>query len=329
MEINNMGIPWTVNDISFLKNNFGKIPIDKMAVELNRSGVSIDHKLSILRAAGEISGATLRPNGFSKEEIEILKEKYPNGGTREVQKYINRDKESIMTKAKRLGLKREAGFRRNKLNLDYLINPNTPQAAYILGLLWADGCIYVEGFMRRVVLTLVDNDFSEIAHLFNEWHFNVIDHPKHKTWQVCYMARLYHREFGDFLINHGYYLKSQCSPTKILNKIPEPIRHYFYRGWFDGDGNNTVLVNRHVICIAGGYDQDWSDVINLCTKMNLNHRITKIINKNTDNKGSVINISNIDSCYRFLKYIYSGEAFGLSRKYNNYVEFCKKYNLEK
>ena len=63
--------------------------------------------------------------------------------------------------------------------------------------------------------------------------------------------------------------------------------------------------------------------------MNLNHRITKIINKNTDNKGSVINISNIDSCYRFLKYIYSGEAFGLSRKYNNYVEFCKKYNLEK
>lgn len=323
-----MGIDWTQEELDYLKNNYDKVYISDIATKLCRTNSSIEHKIDRLRINGEINKKRFSKIHFSNEEIDILKDKFPNGGTKEVQRYIKRSKESIMEKAKCLGIKRQMGFRRNKLNLDYLINPNTAQAAYILGLLWADGCIYVGGFMRRITLTLIDTDFSEVANLFNGWYINVINNSKYKTWQVCYMARLYHREFGDFLIENGYYLKSQCSPTKILNKIPENFKHYFFRGLFDGDGCNTTLIDRHVICIAGAYNQNWIDVENLCKQIDSKYKIIQSISKD-DNKGSIINISGLNSCYNFMKYIYSGEILGLSRKYNNYVAFCNKYDLVK
>jgi len=41
----------------------------------------------------------------------------------------------------------------------------------------------------------------------------------------------------DFLSENNYKEKSYVSATKILNKIPNNLKKYFFRGYFDGDGS--------------------------------------------------------------------------------------------
>lgn len=254
-------------------------------------------------------------NLYTDNDLAIIRQHYPAGGTRAVQHFIKRSEHSIRHKAKELGV--TTTCRLNKLDLSHLMDVRSERAAYVLGLIWGDGTLNKRSYHLSV--TMNADDFAEVAHLFDGWCFRAIC-PKQRTWRVSYQASLSHKVFHSFLSGMGYLDKSKGSPDLIIAHIPEVYRHGFFRGWFDADGHNNSLMRvQDNVCIAGSWAQDWSALRTLVAKLGIHGRVEQ--QKNKRGRGSVFRIHGKQSVLRFFKHIYSGERFGLSRKRANYDRY--------
>ena len=128
----------------------------------------------------------------------------------------------------------------------------------------------------------------------------------------------------NFLIEHDFDKKSYMSADKILSKIPDELKHYFFRGLIDGDGcfyyykpeNGSTL---RQFALASSYEQDWSYFEKLCKEKNIKYNIKRTIGKNSSS--SVIRITNKDGILKLGEYIYKDlheDNIGLIRKYEKY-----------
>lgn len=212
-------------------------------------------------------------------------------------------------------------LRMNKINIkdnwnlydvqpSIFLNIKSPEVAYVLGFLWADGHL---GNSNKI---LIDNKRSDVENIQNVFY-------KTGEWKVSFLnrenkspsAQLYtiNEILYNFLLENDYGAKSKKSPCKILNKIPDNIKKYFFRGWFDGDGSISKS-KYYNISIAGSYSQDWSALENLSLKIFSKGRINKTKTKK-GHKSSSFLLSGI-SAKRFLDYIYKDyDEIGLDRKY--------------
>ncbi len=50
------------------------------------------------------------------------------------------------------------------------------------------------------------------------------------------LIRINDKYIKEFLLENDFDKKSLLSPTKVLSKIPDELKHYFFRGLIDGDG---------------------------------------------------------------------------------------------
>lgn len=256
---------------------------------------------------------------YTQQEIDILKKYYPEGGCDEVQKYIKRTNDSIRHKSQSLGVTRTEGFHFSKLNFDDFIINISPQSAYILGIIWGDGCVQWESNQRRysIRLTIKESDFDNIKNMFDR--FTVYKAPKRKeSWKQCIIACVNHKIFATFLKENDYLIKSHASPDKILSKIPDNLKHYFFRGWFDADGsNNGLLKGIYVLIMAGSFNQDWNALESVCENLDINYKIRRVINPN-GNKYSTLSFYQYNQVLKFRDYLYQGEQYGLKRKRDNF-----------
>lgn len=255
---------------------------------------------------------------YTKEEIEILRKYYPCGGCKEVQKHIIRTNDSIRHKAKSLDITRIEGFRCSKVDFSWLINMETCNAAYVLGLIWGDGCIQSDGKRHySISITLNEKDFEEVKHLFVGFHVYKIKKQKN-TWKQCFAAQIGHKKLYEFLYKYDYKIKSLTSPEKILSRLPEYLRGDFIRGWFDADGCSVSLAkNRGIIDIAGSYNQDWFILEKICLEKDIKYTIKRQIAKN--GRGSRFSITGYKNIFKFAKLIYNGNQEFLKRKYLNFI----------
>lgn len=112
--------------------------------------------------------------------------------------------------------------------------------AYALGFLWADGHVSLRG---RVSLGIVSADANDIINTFDKtgrWHKYFY---QQKHWQPQTTIAIQNKALATILINFDYRQKSFINPTKILEVIPEELKHYWYRGYWDGDGNFNLGKN--------------------------------------------------------------------------------------
>lgn len=208
----------------------------------------------------------------------------------------------------------------NTEDLSSLINITDPFVSYMLGFLWADGHVNKRNF--QVFLKIVSKDFDEIKDRWlataQSWKYQILDRS-HEGRQSQALVSIYHKIFHAFLVQCGYIFKSGDSADDILGVIPKNLRHYWWRGYFDGDGCFSVSRSRFQLGISGCYDQDWTFFDKLAIELNVTYGIDRRCN---EKRGvSAISIGNEASIRRFMEYIYQGESFGLSRKRNNYREF--------
>lgn len=255
---------------------------------------------------------------YNEIEIKLLREHYPIGGTDRVQKFINRSSDSIRHKAKSLLIKVNDDFKLSKINLDDLIDPVTPQSAYVLGILWGDGTLHWNKLQRsyRISLTLIEDDFNDINELFARFHFSRIKKRK-ASWRQCICATICHKKFAQFLKDHDFLTKSKSSPTKILEVIPNQNKHYFFRGWFDADGsNNEIKKGKYTITISGSFGQDWESLEQICEKLNVKYKIYRM--KWKTSKYSAFSVCGYNNIMRFFTYLYNGVSMGMSRKFKNF-----------
>lgn len=274
---------------------------------------------------------------ITENEINFIKDNYTENGAIFCSKALNIKRQRVsyiancILKIKlspKLKLHYSSIAATNKPYDKYSVNPTqffniqSPEIAYILGILWADGHVQVHFNHKnhphyRVTLSTTYPDIDEILPTFlktGKWsvYEKKTYNKKHKR---AFGINTSNRPLTEFLISKDYKTKSWDSADKILKEIPEHLQHYWFRGLVDGDAH----IAKDCITIYSGYEQNWSYIETLCHKLNIRYSINRRI-RNCGGSGE-ITIRKKQGLKTFLDYIYQNredDKMGLSRKYYHY-----------
>ncbi len=266
---------------------------------------------------------------WTSDKIKFLKENYPQKGSRFCAEYLNISENCVRVCACNLKIK----YKMPNSNKIYLDRISTPEFAYLLGFLWADGCVSNHKSTKNLVRChILNSDGEALKNIFlntGEWKITKV---QKKTGKLQMHFEVYDKNFADFLKENDYKIKSVASPNKILSTIPDNLKHYFWRGYFDGDGCMFVDKKHHSAGICGNIDMCWSDLEELLKSLNIQYSLRKV--KTKCGNSSQLSIGDRISVLNFGKYIYqnySKEQLGLKRKFTKFVEIINKIssNIER
>ncbi len=265
----------------------------------------------------------MRHQKLTKRDIKFLIKNYSTLGPKECAKKLNHKSWMYLSKvAQKLQLKRNKDLMNkskswNQVKMKPFNNITSPYICYILGFIWADG--YVSSTKNRVAVSFNIKDLTDLKPIL----------LKHIPFHIHFAKRNGQPGFSindlslrSFLKENDYLIKSLATPSKILSKIPKSLQHYFFRGYFDGDGCFTNITTCPTINFVGSYNQNWNDIFNIIK--NITNHQPKILRRNDDKRGhksSVIYFYGKDRIKKFLDYLYKGESIGLSRKRERYEKF--------
>lgn len=267
---------------------------------------------------------------YTREDIEFLKEFYPKFGVKYCANALGRTTGAIASRCSLLSVKlnketlsrlnREAqdtyqASRSNEdfnVNLEHFLNIQSPEVVYFLGFLWADGYIVKQEIRLSILKTDMDN-IKNTLNKFGKWNF--YERVRGDDKPTC-TASTNNRRIYDFLVSKDFKEKSGASADKILEVIPDNLKHYFFRGLIDGDGH----IRNKGITIGSCYQQDWGYVTRLTERLGIASYIYRI--RRDKSKSSSLDINGIHAL-NFCKYIYQGveqDEIGLTRKYNSFFK---------
>ena len=260
---------------------------------------------------------------WNEDEINFLTKEYPLTDRYHCSDVLGIPVEQIVYKIRVLNLKKE-----KSLNYTEFENITNSYTAYILGFMWADGHVTNDG--RHFNIGGVKEDIDEIESLFfklGNWGKSIQDRSKN-GWKTAVYLIGSNKEIYDFLIEHDYGKKSKISADKILSKIPNDLKHYFFRGLIDGDGSFYYKDYTRQFALTSSYEQDWFYFEKLCNELEIKFKVRHVtnINKKTnkENKSSIIRILGKE-IIKLGEYIYQGDDFGLSRKLIKYKKIKESY----
>lgn len=182
---------------------------------------------------------------YTEKEKEILNLNYPLYGPLYCSKLLNRDQNAIYAQAKRMGLKKIGHDKHpsmQKINPEQFWNISSPEVAYFLGYFWADGnIIYKKNKtcnMYKIAFEITSQDASDIMPVMKSLgNWSILTRKRKSNWKETTIFSTNSKDLYNFLFKHDYKTKSFSEPTKILSKIPENLKPYWWRGFFDGDGS--------------------------------------------------------------------------------------------
>lgn len=234
--------------------------------------------------------------------------------------------------------------RKYKINDNFFEKIDTEVKAYILGLMYADGCVYSnknqtkyakldlksdDKYLLEIIAKEMNNECPIKTHTYNrKEYFSYQD----KTYEFVHsMSRLQMRsdKVVDDLIKLG------CSPKKTFNImfpsnniVPKDLLRHFIRGYFDGDGSisyserksnsKTRNIYLHfILTFTGTYDFISS------TKKYINDNVVNFtgdIRSRWDNNKNnyTLSIDGNDIIQKILDWIYEDSHIYLKRKYEKY-----------
>lgn len=257
------------------------------------------------------------------KELEII-DKYINGmSINKLSKEYKLDWHFI----ERILIKNNITIRKQyKINENYFDLIDTPNKAYILGFLYADGCNSSNYNKKRycVTITLQSSDSQILYDIKNEIgyeapiKFREYDGCERVTLDICnkHMVLKLH-EFG-------------LIPNKTLTlKFPEwlnkDLYSHFIRGYFDGDGcitsNNRKVSPQLAASIVSTTDMCKSIADVVFNKCNAMAHIYDVGHEKCNNTIKTFMLTGNLQCKRFLNYIYQDADLKLLRKYQKYIDW--------
>ena len=137
---------WTDEEIELLKNIYREKNDEELSIIFNRTISAILTKMCRLGLCRNEDYN--RP--WNELEEQFLRNNYSNGDLIEVTKILNRTKKSVTERAKILQLKRDpelvrANGHQYNINEDFF-KTWSDDMAYILGMIWTDGCMHDEDY---------------------------------------------------------------------------------------------------------------------------------------------------------------------------------------
>lgn len=312
---------YTKKEIQFLKENFKK-GFAFCAQLLKRPVKGTINKCFRLQLKTNTKhGAPI----WKESEIELLKNNYPQMGAKWCAEQLGTTKERVLSKSRILGLKLESRETKSDVCSGFDTKPFIknfiPESVYLLGLIWADG--HVDKNTNRITVGLVTTDFKNIQTIFEKtgnWNFKERFPENRRPITYAYVSNL---TFKNYLFDNNYLSKSNVSANRILSAIPEDLKHYWWRGIFDGDGWLNYGDGYH-FGICSSFNQNWDFAEELFGKLGIKYYISKR-EQNTGNS-SEIDCSNYNGVKKFCEYIYQGQIFGLKRKYNKFKNILNYYS---
>lgn len=203
---------------------------------------------------------------------------------------------------------------------------------YFLGFLWADGNVSKKTNSIRIEIKKLDSiDIDSIINPFlnfKKYYRQRKKDGKNFGGEICSFNKC-DKELKNFLVECNYINKSKSNQDKILYKIPPELKHYFWRGYFDGDGG-LCIKNRNEISFWSTIEQDWKSLKDILEYLKIEHyTISTYTRKNGKHKSSCLSFRCAEEVKKFITYIYSGEQFGLARKINIKEQFFQKFDTLK
>ncbi len=310
-------------DDQFIIDNQETMTPREMGVVLGRDETTIAGRRKKLHKKGLILEIKRWATPVSDEEKEFLKVNIWTLGAKECARKLGRPYGTVYITAKKMGLPFNPDLNfTNRQDISNFTTCLDPFVVYFLGLMWADGNIS-KSPKHRIKLKIKTSDFDYIrrhlSRVGNFWNEHEYTDSRHPHWSKMTVFETTHRDLWRFFESQDYLIKSGGSADKILSHIPEHLRHYWWRGYFDGDG---CISNRR-LCFNSGLDQDWGFVENLGKQLNISFDIER------KDRGSRAGSKTIVGRWHFIKktidFLYQGEQFGFDRKRDKCFDYLKTY----
>lgn len=204
----------------------------------------------------------------------------------------------------------------------YFDNINSPNKAYILGLLCADGNISRSNGSWK--LSLQERDKSVLIDICKELKTtrpllkqSVSKYYKN-NYQDQYMLYVGNQHMHDKLIEYGL-VPSKSLVLEYPSIISQELQRHFLRGYYDGDGSSY--------CGKNGKNCSFVGTASFCdsAKRIIQEELGIHVNVYPCNKNpqtSILYISGGKQVFTFLSWIYKESELKIQRKYEKY---CKDY----
>lgn len=264
---------------------------------------------------------------FKKDE-DFLEAHYSTKGAAWCSKQLNRNVLAVRTQANRLGLTlvEDCIIKQNKHTLESnaiirdfsnIYDLTNPKIVYLLGLLWADGCV-----SKSIIISNVSEDLDEIINkldLINLLPGVSIKYrqPQRNGWKPQTTVTFGNKYIVNWFRQNGYN-KSRLTEPFILDNIPENLIPLWIRGLMDGDGCYVISSKKPSIGLAGYCETTYNFLTKILNKLSISYRaFCPLPTKNS--KSSRVVVAGIDNCKKFVNFVYQDwelNQLGLERKYN-------------
>lgn len=270
---------------------------------------------------------------WTPEYIEILRERYPSEGA-QLTDCLPFSSRQIISKAVKMGIRVSKERKRrtaalngvlaeHKVNVpaEPFLHVQTPEVAYILGILWADGYLNNKSQSYAVRLEIKTGDALSVLPTFRQtgaWNITERQRPNRQpvTTLSCTGRVLY-----EHLLSLGYGSRGRVQPCLGLTGIPVELRPLWFRGFFDGDGclYRNSRHSHNEVSFGGSFQQDWTFLTDLLhQELGLTPTICRRTQRCRNGKvyqSSVVRVTGRPSVTATLRYLYGSHLeIGFPRK---------------
>ena len=257
---------------------------------------------------------------FSQEQIEQIIELYNDNSTlKSIGEFFNVSRTVISRILKENNVTMRKITHLHKANYSIFETIDSPEKAYWLGFIAADGCNYRRKQNATIVINIHQKDKTHLEKFQNFCNSDakIIDYIategfSHNT-PMCKIA-IYSVQMSDDLISKG------VPPRKSLILEPPKIEEQYFLpyicGYFDGDGSiaKSNQNNNFLISIQGTKELlNWINLI-----LNISEHLEQ--RYETDKNSYYIRCGGTNKPYYILKQLYESCETHLDRKYKIYKE---------
>jgi hypothetical protein len=220
--------------------------------------------------------------------------------------------------------------RKYAIREDYFDSIDTPEKAYILGFIYADGSNGQD--YNTIAFDLSTKDADLLYKISDRIYIdNSADRVRHYEREKEHKGELKTFKYSVLNFNSKYMCaaltKLGCEPRKSLTvKFPEwlvdgELRRHFIRGYYDGDGGVYLYPNNksNVLARVIGTNDFIDDMILILIKELGVHVHIEVLDKGLQR----LVISGCRQAQRFLDWMYKDSTIHLDRKYALYQQLLK------
>lgn len=214
--------------------------------------------------------------------------------------------------------------RKYPINESYFDNIDTPEKAYFVGLLYADGCNSTENHTIRLGLLLTDSKLLEklsslIYHNYRPLKIckaHIRNFPNGKSYisrESCILT-MQNQHISGRLSELGV-VKAKTTKLVFPAWLSDELLPHFIRGYFDGDG--SICLTNGQISIGILSTKSFCDT--MCDKVNTLLGIRSSVCSAGQNKNAYQYIIHGNkSGIKFMNWLYTNSTIELDRKHEKY-----------